>query len=313
MWSNLNETKLNTPILFLIFNRPDTTKKVFDQIRKAKPAELYVAADGPRKDEPGESALCNKTRAIIEEIDWDCDVHTLFRDKNLGCKKAISSGISWFFDNVDLGIILEDDCVPDGSFFEFCEELLNFYKNNNRIMMISGTNYIYDKIKVDESYFFSRYYSIWGWATWRRAWRLYDVDMTDWPEFKKSRKLDEMFQDRKIRKFYTNIFQEAYLNKVDTWDYQWVFACLSHQGLAIVPKHNLISNIGLFGVHFSGKGRFFNMPTTPMDISKQIHPKAVALDCNLERITFDTMLIDFDRFRILTILRLILYKLKNLI
>lgn len=309
----MNEARLNTPILFLIFNRPETTKKVFHQIRKAKPAELYVAADGPREDEPGESELCKKTRGIIEEIDWDCEVHTLFRDKNLGCKKAISSGISWFFNNVDRGIILEDDCVPDDGFFGFCEELLNFYENDNRIMMISGTNYISDSIEIDESYFFSRYYSIWGWATWSRAWKLYDIDMSRWPEFKKSKKLDEIFQDKKIRKFFTNIFQEAYSNKVETWDYQWVFACLSHEGLAIVPKYNLISNIGLFGVHFSGKGRFFNMPTKSVEINEQVHPKAITLDHNLEKITFDTMLIDFGRIRISDIVRLILHKVRKIL
>ena len=288
----MKELAFRTPVLFLIFNRPDTTKRVFKEIRRVKPTELYIAADGPREAKPDETELCNETRAIVKEIDWDCEIHTLFRDKNLGCKKAVSSAIDWFFDNVDAGIILEDDCVPDQSFFGFCQELLDHYKDDRRVMMISGTNYLYNKIEIIESYFFSRYYSIWGWATWKRAWELNDINMSFWPEYKNSRQLDIIFADENIKNFYKTIFQYGYENKVITWDYQWVFSCVSNNGLAIVPKYNLIANIGLIGEHSDGKfNRFSNMPIKPIDASKLVHPAIVYNNISLDNIQFDTILL----------------------
>jgi hypothetical protein len=290
MLDNMKELAFRTPVLFLIFNRPDTTKRVFKEIRRVKPTELYIAADGPREAKPDETELCNETRAIVKEIDWDCEIHTLFRDKNLGCKKAVSSAIDWFFDNVDAGIILEDDCVPDQSFFGFCQELINYYKDDSRVMMISGTNYLFNKIELSESYFFSRYYPVWGWATWKRAWKLYDRNMSSWPEYKTSGQLDVIHQDKKIKKFFERIFIKTYEHKVNTWDYQWVFSCVSNNGLAAIPKYNLIANIGLYGVHSNGIiDRFSNMPMKAIDIDNLVHPLTVSPNTFLDKITFNTI------------------------
>ena len=116
--------QLNTPVAFLIFNRPHTTQRVFAEIAKARPPKLLVVADGPRNDRPGEAELCAQTRAIIDQVDWDCEVLTHYADKNMGCKKRIASGIDWVFTQVEEAIILEDDCLPEASFFQFCEENL---------------------------------------------------------------------------------------------------------------------------------------------------------------------------------------------
>ena len=175
---------LNTPILFLIFNRPEITARVFQEIRKAKPKQIYIAADGPRIDHPDDTALCNKTRQICDSIDWDCEVKTLFREENLGCQLAVSNAIDWFFKHESEGIILEDDCLPSQSFFHFCAELLDFYRDDEEIMCISGNNFQQGRGDDEESYYFSRYPHCWGWATWRRAWNKYDHDMSRWKEFR---------------------------------------------------------------------------------------------------------------------------------
>lgn len=242
--------RLATPVLFIIFNRPDTTQKVFDEIRKAKPKYLYVAADGPRESREHDKQLCEETRAIVNQVDWDCEVKTLFQNKNLGCKMGVSSAINWFFENVEAGIILEDDCVPHQSFFRFTSEMLEKYKNEKRVMMITGFNPI-TKYRSPFSYYFSRYFSIWGWATWRRAWRKYDVTMSEWPQLKTAG-LDKYYTDPYAAKYMGQAFENTYLGKIDTWDYQWSLAGLQNNGLSIVPSQNLISNIGLNGVHFSG-------------------------------------------------------------
>ena len=173
----------STPILFFIFNRPEYTQQVFERIRQARPRQLFVVADGPRV--PSDIPLIKRTRSLIA-VDWECELKTLYADKNMGLKERISSGISWFFDHVERGIILEDDCLPHPSFFQFCEEMLEYYSNHNHIMMITGSNPLQDHV-MDTSYTFSEYFSIWGWATWRRAWKQYDKHMTRWPEIKKTK------------------------------------------------------------------------------------------------------------------------------
>ena len=168
-----------TPILFLIFNRPDETKKVFERIKKIKPKFLYIAADGSRKDREGETELCERVKKVVEIIDWDCEIQRLYRKENLGCKEAVSKGIIWFFENVEQGIILEDDCLPDISFFTYCEELLNRYKDDDRIISIGGTN-LGHKFRNKNSYSFSRFMNMWGWATWRRVAQKIDYNLNDW-------------------------------------------------------------------------------------------------------------------------------------
>ena len=234
----------NTPILFLIFNRPDTTAQVFSAIAKAKPRHLFIAADGSRSDREEEIEKCRETRDIIKRIDWECDVKTLFRDENLGCKVAVSSAITWFFEYVEAGIILEDDCLPSDTFFSFCTELLEKYVDDERVMMISGNNFQDGIRRGDASYYFSRIPHIWGWATWRRAWQLYDVKMSSFPEFLVEGSIKRVSNNVDVQNFHLSSFIATYEGRIDTWDYQWQYAIFSCGGLSICPQVNLVSNIG---------------------------------------------------------------------
>lgn len=231
---------MSTPILFLIFNRPDTTEKVFEAIRKAKPKHLFIAADGPRENKPGEKEKCEETRRITEKVDWPCEVERLYRKENLGCKLGVSSAITWFFDNVEEGIILEDDCLPDQSFFNFCSEMLKKYRYDTRVMHISGDNYQPEIRKEDDSYYFSNYPNIWGWATWKRCWTKYSVDIRGW---NKSKKILNKFNIIE-RAYWANNFDLVAYNKLDTWDYQWIFNIFKNNGLAVISGVNLVNNIG---------------------------------------------------------------------
>jgi len=233
---------LTTPVLFLVFNRLDTTKRVFEEIKKAKPSKLFVASDGPRNLQ--EKKKTDAVRDYIKKnINWKCKVKTIFRDKNLGCKYAVSSGITWFFENVKQGIILEDDCLPNQSFFRYCQEMLEKYKYNERVMHVSGTN-VEEISKIKESYFFSNTYNVWGWATWKRAWEKYDVEMKKWSKYRfkifKFMKDYSLFD--KIRSW--GLYELTYKNKINTWDYQWDFLCKISGGLSIIPQKNLITNLG---------------------------------------------------------------------
>jgi len=239
--TNLEEA-CNTAVLLLVFNRPETTRCVFLKIREAKPRRLYIAADGQRPGIDGEAELCRKVREISTAVDWDCEVKTRFLEENQGCKLAVSSAISWFFENEEYGIILEDDCLPDGSFFQFCGELLERYRDDSRIMMISGTN-IEQETAGKNSYDFSRYPHIWGWATWRRAWQFYDDTMNAWPQFRQSETFRTMFDGRTSR-YWRNVFDRAYENRINSWASVWALCYFVKGGLSIFPASNLVSNIG---------------------------------------------------------------------
>ncbi|MGJ8588285.1 MAG: hypothetical protein ACSHXW_09030 [Yoonia sp.] len=235
---------LQTPILFMVFNRPDTTSQVFEAIRKARPTRLYVAADGPRPDRNGEAELCAEVRRIATSVDWNCEVQTLLRDKNLGCRSAVSGGITWFFENEEEGIILEDDCLPDPSFFPFCGELLERYRDTPEIMCITGNNFQPDMHGWQHSYYFSIFNHCWGWASWRRAWDLYDTDLAQYEPVK----ANTLFQSLSIVPGFAEYFIVA-LDRVkdgslDTWDYSWTWTCWLNGGLTCTPQTNLISNIG---------------------------------------------------------------------
>ena len=276
----------NVPVLFLIFNRPDTTQLVFDEIRKAKPAQLFVAADGPRKDRPDDIENCRKTREIIRQVDWDCNVSTLYRDENLGCKRGVSSAIDWFFSHVEEGIILEDDCVPDQSFFPFCQELLERYRDDERVMMISGDNFQFGKQRTEYSYYFSRYVHIWGWATWKRAWNYYDISMNLWPLIRDGDWLMDILDDRNAVNYWTHCFEDTHAGKIDTWDYEWVFACWIQTGLSVMPNVNLVTNIGFdkSGTHTQGDTIFSRLPAKKAKFPL-VHPKYIIRDCKSDNYT----------------------------
>ena len=240
---------LNTPILFLIFNRLDTTKKVFETIKKNKPSKLYIASDGARAHKQGEKEIVQQVRDfVLENIDWTCEVQTLLRQENLGCKEAVSSAISWFFKNEEMGIILEDDCLPDDSFFYFCQDLLIKYQNDTRIWLITGTNDLVEDVSTDkEAYYFSKYEHIWGWASWRRAWQYYDKDISYYPDLKAKNIFEKLFANKNEYTYFSKIYDKLYRKGIDTWDYQWKLTIMINNGLSIIPTVNLISNIG-FGV-----------------------------------------------------------------
>ena len=234
----------STPVLFLVFSRPDTTRRVFEAIRQVKPSRLYIAADGPRDNKLGEDLKVQEVRKyVMSNIDWECEIKTLFREKNLGCKLAVSSAIDWFFENEEEGIILEDDCLPDVSFFPFCSELLERYRHDERVMMVSGVNFLGGQRLTPYSYFFSKYNYIWGWASWRRAWKHYDVNMRLWPEFREKAFLLGIL-DKKEYIHWSKYFDDILSGKVDTWDAQWTFSLWTQNGLSVMPAVNLICNIG---------------------------------------------------------------------
>jgi hypothetical protein len=263
---------LKTAVLFLVFNRPDPTRQVFEAIRHAKPPRLYVAADGPRAGRKGEAERVEQVRKIATAVDWPCEVKILFRKENLGCKTAVSEGIDWFFKYEQSGIILEDDCLPAPSFFWFCERMLNKYASDSRIMMISGTNYLLDiRKEVSAEFIFSRHFSIWGWATWRRAWETYEVDI----ERCESNDHEYIALNSLDKKFYEDLIKTSVIGDIDTWDYQWVLNCCFNYGLSITPSVNLISNIGTEGAHANGESINNFMPTKELELNKIVYPKRI--------------------------------------
>jgi hypothetical protein len=275
---------VHSALLFLVFNRPEPTARVFEAIRRARPSRLYVAADGARAGRPEEAERCAATRRIATAVDWPCEVKTLFRDRNLGCKHAVSSAIDWFFENEAEGIILEDDCLPDPSFFPYCDQLLEHYRDDERVALISGDNFQFGARHGDASYYFSRYVHIWGWASWRRVWQHYDREARNWPAFQARGGLGKVLgsRPREIR-HWEHIFSAVHAGRIDTWDYQLNLAIWSHGMVSVLPQQNLISNIG-FGAdatHTNGVSKFANMAVEPMAFPLR-HPQsrdtAVAAD-----------------------------------
>ena len=260
---------INTAVALIVFNRPETTRKVLEAIRLAAPKYLYVIADGPRKGNLNDEKQCQLVKDVIDEVDWDCEVIKNYSDINLGCGKRPASGIDWVFEQEDECIILEDDCLPTPSFFSFCENLLKKYRYDKRVMMISGNHHLLQKQDVEDSYFFSRHTQTWGWATWKRAWNYYDYDMASWPKVKKSNLLESIYNSKRCARSWTKLFDQCYQDKnKDYWDFQWTFCCLAQNALNIIPDRNLVSNIGFGhegGTHFAGSDApFANLPVCEM-------------------------------------------------
>lgn len=256
--------QFQTPaIVFIIFNRPVSTQRVFQAIAKARPSKLLVVADGPREDKPGEIDQVLATRKIIDQVDWDCEVILNYSPTNLGCKKRVSSGLDWVFEHVSEAIILEDDCLPGNSFFQFCDEMLDRYRENKSIGMIGGINFQPPHARGVSDYYFSKYTHIWGWATWADRWvGIYDVDMRTWPKVKADKVLKNTLSSVGELKYWEAIFDRVHGNQIDTWDYQWVFANWMSSRINILPSINLISNIGFGGdaTHTKGYSELANLP-----------------------------------------------------
>lgn len=236
--------QLRTPVAFFIFNRPSLTQQVFGAIAAARPTRLLVVGDGPRADHPEHAQLVREARAIIEHVDWPCEVLTCYSEVNLGCKQRVATGLDWVFSQVPEAILLEDDTLPDASFFPFCEDLLARYRHDERIHMVSGFTVFEPGQFTDASYYFSRCYHVWGWASWARAWSHYDIEMRRWPAVRETPWLEELLGGEIEAQIARDIFDHTYAGRVTTWDFQWVFASWLSGGMSVTPGANLVTNIG---------------------------------------------------------------------
>ena len=287
--SGVDGSMLRTPVAFIIFNRPDTTERVFAEIAKVRPAKLFVIADGPRPDRPGEAEKCAAVRAIVDGVDWECEVFRNYSDVNLGSGRRPATGVSWVFEQVEEAIILEDDCLPHPTFFRFCQELLEKYRDDERVMMISGNNWQFGQGRTPRSYYFSRCTGTWGWASWRRAWQHYDFVMKLWPALRDTPWLLDILGDPRQAETWQNIFDRVHASAGNVFDYQWTFACWAQNGLAITPNVNLVSNIGFRGdaTHTANPTSMFaNDPTAEMKFPLQ-HPPCMVRDREADRFTFE--------------------------
>jgi len=283
----MHEWHLQTAVAFFIFNRPDTTVRVFEAIRAAAPPRLFLVADGPRRDRAGEAERCAAVRDIVAAVDWPCEVLTNFSDENLGCRARVSSGLDWVFSLVEEAIILEDDCLPHPTFFRFCDELLERYRHDDGIMMISGDNFQFGRRRSGDSYYFSRYPHVWGWATWRRSWgRCYDETMRLWPEIRDGGWLGDYFRDKDTCRFWEMLYGETYSGKINAWSPVFAFGGVVNGCLSIVPAVNLISNIGFGGgaTHTTGHCRLAEIPTEAMEFPLR-HPSHRVRDARADRRT----------------------------
>lgn len=261
---------MDIPVLIAVFNRADLFEKLLSKIRVVKPSRLYVSCDGPRNDDDRVQIL--KIKEILNtQLDWDVQLFTNFREINMKSFRALPDGISWFFEHEEMGIILEDDCIPEISFFPFCEELLHKYATDERVFSISGNNFQDGNVYGNGSYFFSRYFHVWGWASWRRAWKHFDINLTEYPAFKASEKIYQIFDDRKACDRIIQILDRAYDGK-NVWDYKWQFAHLNYDGYTIKPQVNLVTNIGFDerATHIDTNARLQNLKTFPIEYL--IHP-----------------------------------------
>ena len=279
-----------TPVLLILFNRPDTTQQTVNVLKQLQPSHLFVAADGPRPDTPNDPERCRAVRAIIEtQIDWECTLYTLFRTENRGCGHGPAEAISWFFEHVEAGIILEDDCLPALHFFSFCQQLLERYKTDERVYMITGTNALKKWFRFRQAYFFSYMGHSLGWASWRRAWRAFEYDLpgVDWEETQQQLRAtlaNNRCADHYLAQF--SIYQKTC--PADVWDFQWLFARWINGGCTIVPAVNLVSNIGFNAeaTHsFYEDDLLANLPIYPIELP--LKPAKLKIDRLFDRVVFE--------------------------
>jgi hypothetical protein len=274
---------MDTPLLLIVFNRPDTVRAVVDSLREVRPSKLYIAADGPRASVPGEAKRCQDARAAAQAVDWPCDIHTLFSDINRGVDPAVESAIDWFFEQEEAGIILEDDCIPHPDFFRFSSALLARYQEEDRVMMISGDNFQGRRRHGDGSYYFSRYPSIWGWATWKRAWKRYDRTLAGLPAFEQRRAIESITPSASEQRYWIRFFRSLRNGRRTAWDAKWTFSIWNADGICITPNVNLVQNIG-FGenaTHTTSGAGSWSIPAALLS-GDMAHPasRAIARDAD---------------------------------
>ncbi len=237
--------QLSTPVALIVFNRPAATRRVFAAVAAARPTRLLIIADAPRADRQGEQQRCEEVLKIVSNVDWPCTVETNFASENLGCRRRVKSGLDWVFSLVEEAIILEDDCLPDPSFFPYCSQLLERYRDCGQVGMISGFNPMQRSFPFPYSYYYTKLVLIWGWATWRRTWQKYDENLTSWPKVKEDGLLRFMWRRRKPLESWTNIFDSMHSGTgPNAWSYNLVYTSWMRNWLNIVPSRNLIQNIG---------------------------------------------------------------------
>jgi hypothetical protein len=233
------------PVLLTLFNRPRETLQLLTRLKQVRPRKIFIAADGPRSGRVDDHALCEEVRSLItEQIDWPAEVFTDFSTHNLGLRRRMASAITWALEFDDRVIVLEDDCIPDPSFFRFCTELLDYYEGDRSVGVITGDNFQPTGFRCEASYYFSRYPHCWGWATWRRAWRFYDDGMSDWPEVGRTDWLETLFPNPLEALYWKNIFNETHEGKIQSWAYRWTYTCWRRGMLTATPAVNLVTNIG---------------------------------------------------------------------
>lgn len=278
---------LNTPVAFIVFNRPDLTRLTFEAIRKQQPAQLFLIADGQRSGHPSDAVQCTEVRKIVERIDWPCEVRFNYSERNLGCKDRVVTGLDWVFSQVEQAIILEDDCLPHPDFFKFSVTLLERYRDDTRVMTITGNNFQDGHQHGEASYYFSKYVHVWGWATWRRAWQMNDLKVTFWPNWKVSKAWTKSMPDRLEREHWADVFNRAYRGELTTWDHQWTASVWYQGGLTATPNVNLVTNIGIGpdATHTVQSNILLTIPSKALGVLE--HPKAVKVNLKADRYVFD--------------------------
>ncbi|MDB5266923.1 MAG: hypothetical protein JWN89_738 [Parcubacteria group bacterium] len=282
---------MNTPVLLMAFTRLDTAQKIFNEIRRVQPKRFFMYVDGPRETHPEDGPKLEAVKDLLKQIDWECEVKTMFPEKNMGFMEGMRAAISWFFDHVEEGMIFEDDCLPDPTFFPFVEEMLEKYRDDERVMHISGDNFQFGRKRGNASYYFSVYPNSWGWATWKRAWKHVDPDMKSFPLFKEKRTIQTILSRTDEQRVWMDTFEKSYTGTFKTWDYVWVYTIFERGGLCVMPNVNLISNIG-FGAHgthtLSSASMFANIPTESM-IFPLVHPTEISPDKEADHFTFKNL------------------------
>jgi hypothetical protein len=284
----------DTPVLLVAWRRPGVLRRVIEAMRRVAPKHVFVACDGPNTSRPGEAEKVARTRQLIEdEINWDCSLERRYSDINQGCRLGVSRAITWFFENVDEGIVLEDDCLPHPDFFRFGEALLRRYRNDPRVWAITGNNFQNGALRGDATYYFSRYNHIWGWATWKRCWAHYDPDLRSWPAWRDSPHFGHCLPDPRERAYWCDRFEEVHAGQVDTWDYQWTAAVWRNGGLTATPQVNLVTNIGFDqdALHTNATGARLRIPLQGL-AGTITHPPAVSPHHEADAYTFASVFSD---------------------
>jgi hypothetical protein len=286
-----------TPVALFVFNRPDCARQVLQAVRIARPRQLLVVADGPRSSRPDDAPRCAETRALFERLDWDCEVLYNYADTNLGCRQRITSGLEWVFSQVEEAILLEDDCIPDPTFFRFCDELLERYRHDARVMTISGNNPHRGWRRGSASYYFSRFFNCWGWASWRRAWQLYDPQMQRWPQVREGGWLGDILGNSRAEQYYRRVLQDTFEGRIDTWDYQWLLSGWLQNALHVQSGVNLVTNIGFDGraTHTSGRDSVYVNQHSASLAFPLSHPPFMVADSQADRQTVGLALQESSR------------------